>query len=679
MDYGWDGGYGGKWGGDKGYGKGGYSLMDAWRDYGAQYMYEKGKAKGWKGGYGGGSLGPGGGSLGPGGKGDAWGFDMGGGYDDGGWYGYGKGDGYAKGMDADNGWSSKGDWGKGDWGQAEKGKGKRNTSAKGNGKDASGTPDFGGTKITEKIFVGSLPKTANSSDIGHYFEENFGPVKDVTLKYDANQMSRGFGFVTFESAETAQKVVDNHNWNMFNDKWIDCKPAVPEEEQKGKGKGKGGKQSDSIADVNAPVTEKLFVGSLPPTATEETIHHNFSQYGSIANIDMKFQGDGTFRGFCFITFETVEDAELVLDCKDTILFEGKPVDCKPAVEQAGKGSSAKGSSAKGSSAKGSSAKGSSAKGGKGKDVKGGGKHLAEKSVMVECLPMHATEDSVWKAFESEFGSVTGVKLENDETQDAQIGYVSFLLLESAKKVLKRYSDEEFFPIDFEGYMLECKPSPVETKGKGGTKGGSKGLSSPITEKIFVGNLPVHAEQEDIQRHYSQFGLVKEVFMKQNSDGSFKGYCYVTFRDVESAKRALEAGGNHFGEVRPFATNSNAKMDNPPPTTNVLKVTGLPTNQKDRDVFRFFYNFSVTRIRDTGDEIFIEFASESECKRAFTAKLGQKLGAHYAQMAGGTREEMQQAGQLQAQMAERQRAGKDGGRGDYGPIYSEVQSPFGPYG
>merc|ERR1712039_556733 len=52
---------------------------------------------------------------------------------------------------------------------------------------------------------------------------------------------RGFGFVTFDSEESVQKVMDMKADHMINDKWIEVKRATPKGEDKGKGGSGGGK------------------------------------------------------------------------------------------------------------------------------------------------------------------------------------------------------------------------------------------------------------------------------------------------------------------------------------------------------------------------------------------------------------------------------------------------------
>lgn len=52
-------------------------------------------------------------------------------------------------------------------------------------------------------------------------------VQKVDLKYDLITGGfRGFAFVTLSSIQEAQAVMSNYDFNFFNGKWIDCKPAA---------------------------------------------------------------------------------------------------------------------------------------------------------------------------------------------------------------------------------------------------------------------------------------------------------------------------------------------------------------------------------------------------------------------------------------------------------------------
>ena len=61
--------------------------------------------------------------------------------------------------------------------------------------------------MSNKIFVGNLSYTADPTDLEEAFRE-FGNIQDVKIVKDrATGKSRGFGFVTFGSADEAKRAL----------------------------------------------------------------------------------------------------------------------------------------------------------------------------------------------------------------------------------------------------------------------------------------------------------------------------------------------------------------------------------------------------------------------------------------------------------------------------------------
>ena len=89
---------------------------------------------------------------------------------------------------------------------------------------------------TKKIFVGGLSASLTEEEFKNYFER-FGRVTDVVVMHDSTtQRPRGFGFVTFDSEESLEAVMQN-KFHELNGRHVEVKRAVPKEANNGSDNG----------------------------------------------------------------------------------------------------------------------------------------------------------------------------------------------------------------------------------------------------------------------------------------------------------------------------------------------------------------------------------------------------------------------------------------------------------
>ena len=91
-----------------------------------------------------------------------------------------------------------------------------------------------------KVFVGGLSAETTDEDFRKYFEQ-FGEISESQILQDhLTGRSRGFGFITFTSEETYDKVFAKSRFHELKGKLVEVKSATPRQQSKGYG-GKGGK------------------------------------------------------------------------------------------------------------------------------------------------------------------------------------------------------------------------------------------------------------------------------------------------------------------------------------------------------------------------------------------------------------------------------------------------------
>lgn len=168
-----------------------------------------------------------------------------------------------------------------------------------------------------KIFVGGL-NWETTDEVFKEFFATFGEIEEAVIMRDkATGNSRGFGFVTYTDASALDSVLSGEL--ELEGRKVDCKAAVPK---------------DSVGQVSAGRTCKIFVGGLSPDTTNEGLTNYFSNYGAITEaIVMMDNSTGRSRGFGFVTFESDDSVEKVI-AVGTHTVNEKTVECKKAMPKA---------------------------------------------------------------------------------------------------------------------------------------------------------------------------------------------------------------------------------------------------------------------------------------------------------------------------------------------------------
>lgn len=86
----------------------------------------------------------------------------------------------------------------------------------------------GNNRRTKKLFVGGLSSETTEQEFKSYFEK-FGRTTDVVVMHDSmTNRPRGFGFVTFDSEDSVEVVMQSHFHELSN-KRVEVKRAIPKE------------------------------------------------------------------------------------------------------------------------------------------------------------------------------------------------------------------------------------------------------------------------------------------------------------------------------------------------------------------------------------------------------------------------------------------------------------------
>lgn len=177
-----------------------------------------------------------------------------------------------------------------------------------------------------KIFVGGVSWETTEEMFTKHFEKYGEIVDSVIMKEKHTRRPRGFGFITFTDPSVIDKVLEDEH--VINGRTVEVKRTVPREDMEVKGDQK---------------TKKIFVGGIPPSVTEEELKEYFSSFGNIVEHQIMLEhGTGRSRGFGFVTFESENVVESIVNDGNIHELGGKQVEIKKAEPKRGGGSDARG-------------------------------------------------------------------------------------------------------------------------------------------------------------------------------------------------------------------------------------------------------------------------------------------------------------------------------------------------
>jgi RNA recognition motif-containing protein len=83
-------------------------------------------------------------------------------------------------------------------------------------------------------------------------------------------------------------------------------------------------------------------------------------------------------------------------------------------------------------------------------------------------------------------------------------------------------------------------------------------------KIYVGNLPFSVDDEQLRELFKTYGEIEEVtIIKDRFSGRSKGFGFVTFKEDESAKKAISEMNEKEVEGRNLKVNEARPMEERP--------------------------------------------------------------------------------------------------------------------
>jgi polyadenylate-binding protein len=161
---------------------------------------------------------------------------------------------------------------------------------------------------TANIFIKNLDKTIDHKALHDTFS-TFGHILSCKIATDGSGQSKGYGFVQFETAESAQSAIDKLNGMLINDKQVYVGHFL--------------RKQDRDNDLSKTKFNNVYVKNLSESFSEDDLKNTFGEYGTITSAVLMKDADGKSKCFGFVNFESPEDAAKAVEA-----LNGKKVDDK---------------------------------------------------------------------------------------------------------------------------------------------------------------------------------------------------------------------------------------------------------------------------------------------------------------------------------------------------------------
>ncbi|KAM6071125.1 protein boule-like [Chlamydotis macqueenii] len=328
----------------------------------------------------------------------------------------------------------------------------------------------------------------------------------------------------------------------------------------------------------------IFVGGIDVKANENDLREFFAQYGSVEEVKIVNDRAGVSKGYGFITFETQEDAQEILQEAKKLNYKGKKLNIGPAVrkqqiQSPGSPVVPEGGTMYLTTSSGypytyhngvayfqTSEVAPAAQPWPSRSVSSSPVMVAQPVYQSPTYhyqaPTHCSPSQwQWSVPQSPASSPPVLYLQPSEVIYQPIGIPQEngcvpppLLVEAA--VPELYADHGVQTVHHQPYTQSAIAMPAPTAGQTQTESLSSSPNSASTvalnnlssaprfgtvtpNSIFVGGIDVKANENDLREFFAQYGSVKEVKIVNDRAGVSKGYGFITFETQEDAQEILQ--------------------------------------------------------------------------------------------------------------------------------------------
>eukprot|EP00531_Pseudo-nitzschia_arenysensis_P018860 CAMPEP_0116139698 /NCGR_PEP_ID=MMETSP0329-20121206/13450_1 /TAXON_ID=697910 /ORGANISM="Pseudo-nitzschia arenysensis, Strain B593" /LENGTH=334 /DNA_ID=CAMNT_0003634757 /DNA_START=147 /DNA_END=1151 /DNA_ORIENTATION=- len=245
------------------------------------------------------------------------------------------------------------------------------------------------------------------------------------------------------------------------------------------------------------------------------------------------------------------------------------------------------------------------------------------TVYVGNLPFSSTRDQISDLFADQGIPVLNVAMPmNQNMVDEVTGMPKskgfcFVDVESEEAIVSAV--EAFNNLDLDGRSMRVNKLLPKEEVEKRQNSRNKNYTPDGQKKLYVGNLPFDASQDEIKDYFEQYGEVKDLYIPLRDDRP-RGFCFVTMDSGDADTAMAELNGADF-LGRPLVVNEPLK-----------KGETLPPRGPRAKQFKLYVgNLSFYTTRETLQGVFEEFGEVFDCYLPTDPNTDQPRGFGFISM------------------------------------------------
>ncbi|KAK7315387.1 hypothetical protein VNO77_33933 [Canavalia gladiata] len=182
---------------------------------------------------------------------------------------------------------------------------------------ANGSPKF------TNVYVKNFPETYTDEDLKQLFS-TYGTITSAVVMKDMNGKSRCFGFVNFQSPDSAATAVERLSGTAIHDeKVLYVGRAQRKVEREAELKAKF--EQERLSRYEKLQGANLYLKNLDDSINDEKLKELFSEFGTTTSCKVMLDAHGNSKGSGFVAFSTSEEATKALNEMNGKMIGRKPL------------------------------------------------------------------------------------------------------------------------------------------------------------------------------------------------------------------------------------------------------------------------------------------------------------------------------------------------------------------